>query len=525
MLPGAEGQAQRHGVPRRRSPTVSLVDLTLRRREGDERRGDQRRDEARRPRARSKGSSPTPRSRSSRPTSSSDPHSSIFDAEQTIVLDGNFFKVVAWYDNEWGYSNRCVELAASARAPAGSSVSEAERAPFTVESVREADVDGKRVLVRVDFNVPARRTAQDGRRHADRRALPTIELHARAGRGSSLVSHLGRPKGPRPGALDGAGGGSGSRDLLGTGAARAGRRRREVEELAVGARAGLRSCCSRTSASSRARRRTIPRFAEALAGSPTSTSTMPSAPPIAPTPRPRASPRACRRRGLAARARGRALDQRSATSRSVRSSRPRRRQGLRQDRRASSACSSGRQILIGGAMAYTFLRAQGHRDRRLAASRRTSVELAERAARARRGARHASSAARRPRRRDRFDGRRRAPRSSTVSRCPTAGWGSTSGRDAQPVRARRSRRPRTVFWNGPMGVFELEPFAAGTRAVAEAVAAAPGSRSSAAATRPRRSTSPALADKIDRRLDRRRRLARVSGGQGAAGSWRPWTMH
>jgi glyceraldehyde 3-phosphate dehydrogenase len=41
-----------------------------------------------------------------------DPHSSIFDAGQTIVMDGNFAKVFSWYDNEWGYSNRCVELAA-----------------------------------------------------------------------------------------------------------------------------------------------------------------------------------------------------------------------------------------------------------------------------------------------------------------------------------------------------------------------------------------------------------------------------
>jgi glyceraldehyde 3-phosphate dehydrogenase len=39
------------------------------------------------------------------------PHSSIFDAPLTAVLDGNFVKVIAWYDNEWGYSNRCVELA------------------------------------------------------------------------------------------------------------------------------------------------------------------------------------------------------------------------------------------------------------------------------------------------------------------------------------------------------------------------------------------------------------------------------
>ena len=41
-----------------------------------------------------------------------DPHSSILDAELTQVIDGTLVKLVAWYDNEWGYSNRCVDLAA-----------------------------------------------------------------------------------------------------------------------------------------------------------------------------------------------------------------------------------------------------------------------------------------------------------------------------------------------------------------------------------------------------------------------------
>jgi glyceraldehyde 3-phosphate dehydrogenase len=47
-----------------------------------------------------------------------DPHSSIFDSEQTTVLDGTFVKVFSWYDNEWGYSKRCVELAEKVLQPA-----------------------------------------------------------------------------------------------------------------------------------------------------------------------------------------------------------------------------------------------------------------------------------------------------------------------------------------------------------------------------------------------------------------------
>src|SRR5277367_6022552 len=41
-----------------------------------------------------------------------DPHSSTFDVTQTQVLDGKFVRVLSWYDNEWGFSNRMVEVAA-----------------------------------------------------------------------------------------------------------------------------------------------------------------------------------------------------------------------------------------------------------------------------------------------------------------------------------------------------------------------------------------------------------------------------
>lgn len=40
-----------------------------------------------------------------------DDRSSIVDAPLTMVIEGTLVKVVSWYDNEWGYSNRVVDLA------------------------------------------------------------------------------------------------------------------------------------------------------------------------------------------------------------------------------------------------------------------------------------------------------------------------------------------------------------------------------------------------------------------------------
>ena len=39
-----------------------------------------------------------------------DTRTSIFDADASIALDGTFLKLVSWYDNEWGYSNKCLEM-------------------------------------------------------------------------------------------------------------------------------------------------------------------------------------------------------------------------------------------------------------------------------------------------------------------------------------------------------------------------------------------------------------------------------
>ena len=129
-------------------------------------------------------------------------------------------------------------------------------------------------------------------------------------------------------------------------------------------------------------------------------------------------------------------------------------------------------LLIGGAMCFPFLAAQGHSvGASLCAP--GDVELAGRALDS---ARHARAELQLPV--DLVAGDRVAAdaevRAIDGVEVP-AGW---MGLDIGPRTADRYAdviaRAGTVFWNGPMGVFELAPFAAGTRAVAAAIAAGPG---------------------------------------------------
>ena len=129
-------------------------------------------------------------------------------------------------------------------------------------------------------------------------------------------------------------------------------------------------------------------------------------------------------------------------------------------------------ILIGGAMCFPFFKAQGH-DVGSSLCEEEGIEPAKQAL-----AKAAQGGCRLELPNDLVLGDRfaaEAERKQLDGVDVPDGW---MGLDVGPRTAERYAaeiaQAGTVFWNGPMGAFELEPFAAGTRAVAEAVANAPG---------------------------------------------------
>jgi phosphoglycerate kinase len=130
-------------------------------------------------------------------------------------------------------------------------------------------------------------------------------------------------------------------------------------------------------------------------------------------------------------------------------------------------------ILIGGAMCFSFFRAQG-KPTGDSLVEEEGVELARRALeRAERDGRCRLLLPLDLVLGDRFDAAARRQEVDGVD-VPDGWMGLDVGRATAEAYGREIEAAGTVFWNGPMGAFEMEPFAAGTRAVAESVARSAG---------------------------------------------------
>jgi phosphoglycerate kinase len=343
---------------------------------------------------------------------------------------------------------------------------------FSKASVRDADVAGKRVLVRVDFNVPL-----DGGEVADdtriRAALPTIELLRERGAILILASHLGRPEGRVDPALSMRPIGERLAELLGCVVHQApavvGP---DVETMAAGLSAGdvlllenVRFEPGETE--------NDPGLAASLAG----LADLYVNDAFGAAHRAHASTEGVTRRlpGYAG-----LLLEREVTELSRVIESPQRPLvvvlgGAKVSDKIGVIdrfLAAADRILIGGAMCFSFFRAQGIATGDSLVEEE-GVKLAEEALRQAEGSECELALPVDLVLGERFDVDAERRESDGVE-VPDGWMGLDIGPRTAAAYAEAVGAAGTVLWNGPMGAFELEPFAAGTRAVAEAVAAAPG---------------------------------------------------
>jgi phosphoglycerate kinase len=344
---------------------------------------------------------------------------------------------------------------------------------FAKASVRDAQVKGRRVLVRVDFNVPlaSGEVADDTRIRA---ALPTIELLRERGAAVILVSHLGRPGGRPDPALSMKPVGARLAELLGT--------KVKVSKGVTGADVDL-NCGGGLGPGDvlllenvrfePGETKNDPKFAEGLA----SLADVYVDDAFGAAHRAHASTEGVTHHipayaGL--------LLEKEVTELSRVVDSPRRPLvvvlgGAKVSDKVGVIdrfLDVADKILIGGAMCFSFFRAQGIAIGD-SLSDDASVEAAREAL-----AKAESSDCELVLPVDLVLGRSFAAdtetRESDGVEVPDGWMGLDIGPRSQERYAEAVAGAGTVLWNGPMGAFEMEPFAAGTRAVAEAVAAASG---------------------------------------------------
>jgi phosphoglycerate kinase len=342
---------------------------------------------------------------------------------------------------------------------------------FSKASVREADVDGRRVLLRADLNVPLEQGAvtDDTRIRA---SLPTIELLRERGASVVLVSHLGRPKGHDP-ELSMAPVGERLAELLGTPVKQAPAVVGDEVSAMAARLEGGEILLLENSRFEPGETENAPELAEALAG----LAELYVNDAFGSAHRAHASTE-----GVAHHLPGYAglLLEREVVELTA----------IRDDPQKPLVIVLGgakvtdklgvidrflgfaEEILIGGAMCFSFFKAEG-RDTGNSLVEDEGVESARKVLEQAKGSGTMLELPEDLCLGREFDADTEARLLNGVD-VPEGWMGLDIGSNMIANFDKRVARAGTVFWNGPMGAFELEPFAGGTRAIAEAVASAPG---------------------------------------------------